>query len=76
MKCNIDASQKKYIQNDNIIIKVQNLIPWQNGQNINLQNDITNKLIIKEDCGEMINSGINYIYFSKLLFVLLLFMIW
>ena len=52
LKCYIDVSQKKYVQNDS-----------------------KNKLVIKEDCGEIINNEINYIYFSKLLLLFLLFMI-
>ena len=29
-------SQKKYVQNDKIIIKAQDLVPSENGQNIKL----------------------------------------
>ena len=75
IKCYVDVSQKKYVPNDNIIIKAQNLVPCQNGQNIELSNDATNKLIIKEECGEIINNKKNYIYIRELLFYILLFMI-
>ena len=41
----VDVSQKKYVQNDKIIIKAQDLVPCENGQNIKIINDTKNKLV-------------------------------
>ena len=71
IKCFVDVSQAKYVQNDNIIIKAQNLVPCENGQNIEIP-DATNKLTIKEECGEIINNKNEFFYINKIITFLLL----
>ena len=72
IKCFVDVSETKYIKDDNITIKAQNLIPCENGQILKITNNANNILIIQEECGEIINNYNNYFYFNILFSLFLL----
>lgn len=70
MKCSVDVSEKKYEKGNTITIKKQNLVSCENGQILNILNDPTNTLTIKEECSK--RSDNSYLYINKLIFILLL----
>ena len=70
IKCSVDVSKKKYTKGSKIIIKKQDLIQCQNGQNIEIGDDSENELTINEDCDY--SKYINFNYFCLLLTLMLL----
>ena len=76
IKCFVDVSETKYVENNNITILAQDLVSCENGQNLKIEKDASNKLIIKEECGELVNND-NQGHFLKeffyLFFLLILF---
>ena len=50
MKCSVDVSEEKYEQGNTIIIKKQDLVSCENGQILEIKNDPSNTLTIKEEC--------------------------
>ena len=77
IKCNVDVSETKFFENDNITILAQDLLPCENGKKLNIMNDANNKLIIKEECWNSINNTNNnsQMFFLNELFSLLLYLI-
>lgn len=73
--CKVDVSRKKYRENDKISIKAQSYIPCENGQMIQILQDATNELIIKEECGEIINNNMDFLYIRDLFIVILFFIL-
>lgn len=69
MKCSVDVSKKKYIKGSKIIIKKQELIQCENGQNIEIGDDSENELTINEDCDY--SKYINFNYFCLFLTLIL-----
>lgn len=76
IKCFVDVSETKYVENNNITILAQDLVSCENGQNLRIVNNAINKLNIKKDCGELVNND-NQGHFLKqffyLFFLLILF---
>jgi hypothetical protein len=70
MKCSVDMSKKKYIKGNKIIIKQQDLIQCENGQNIKISSDSENELTINEDCDY--SKFINFNYLCLLLTFIIL----
>ena len=70
MKCSVDMSKKKYIKGSKIIIKQQDLIQCENGQNIKISSDSENELTINEECDY--SKFINFNYLCLLLTFILL----
>ena len=75
IKCFVDVSETKFIKNDNITIKAQNLVPCENGQILTITSNAGNILIIQDECGEIINNKNNYFNFNILFFLFLLIII-
>jgi hypothetical protein len=76
IKCFVDVSETKYVENNNITILAQDLVSCENGQHLRIVNDAINKLIIKEECGELVNNDNqgNFLKeFFYLFFLLILF---
>ena len=55
IKCVVDVSETMYFENDNITILAQDLVPCDNGQKLNVANNI---LIIQEECGKIVNKNV------------------
>ena len=70
MKCSVDVSKKKYSKGSKIIIKEQDLIQCENGQNIEISDDSENELTINEECDY--SKFINFNYLCLLLTFILL----
>jgi len=62
LKCSVDVSKKKYKKGSKIIIKAQDLIQCENGQNIEIIGDSENELTINEDCVSSNYIILNYLY--------------
>ena len=75
IKCFVDVSETKYIKDDNITIKAQNLVPCENGQILKITSNANNILIIQDECGEIINNKNNYFNLNILFFLFLLIII-
>ena len=71
IKCFVDVSETKYVKNNNIIIKAQDLVPCENGQNLKIVNDASNILVIKKECGELVNNNNQGLFLNKLFFLFL-----
>ena len=75
IKCFVDVSETKYVKDDDIIIKAQDLVPCENGQILKITNNANNILVIKKECGEMINNKNDYFTFNILFSLFLLLII-
>lgn len=75
IKCFVDVSKTKYIKDDNITIKAQDLVPCENGQILKIASNANNILIINDECGEIINNKNNFFNYNILFFLFLLLII-
>ena len=73
MKCSVDVSEEKYEQGNTIIIKKQDLVSCENGQILEIKNDPSNTLTIKEECSK--RNYNSYLFINNLILLLLLNMI-
>ena len=75
IKCFVDVSETKYVKDDNIAIKAQDLVPCENGQILKIESNANNILIINDECGEIINNKNDYFNFNIYFSLFLLFII-